>query len=101
MALLRHNVQHILTLVYSFDSTGFTARVIRLRRHESVFICGTMADEIVLPATPAQLKIFMDGRSLSALFRLRVRSHPDPSLVLALAVDVQLIFFILLCAQLV
>ncbi|KAF9322869.1 hypothetical protein BGZ91_003981 [Linnemannia elongata] len=51
--------------------TGYTAQVMRLRRHGSVFICGTMADEIVLPATPAQLKLFLDGRSLSALFRLR------------------------------
>ncbi|KAF9139770.1 hypothetical protein BGX30_007482 [Mortierella sp. GBA39] len=50
---------------------GYTARVMRLRRHGSVFVCGTMADEIVLPATPTQLKHFLDGRSLSALFRLR------------------------------
>ncbi|KAG0034394.1 hypothetical protein BGZ81_004875 [Podila clonocystis] len=52
-------------------SIRFTARVMRLPHHESMLICGTMADEIVLPATPAQLKIFMDGRSLSALFRVR------------------------------
>ncbi|KAF8928856.1 hypothetical protein BGZ47_001405, partial [Haplosporangium gracile] len=57
----------------------FPARVMRLRHHESVFICGTMADEIDLPATSAQPKIFMDGHSLSALFRFRVRSLPDPT----------------------
>ncbi|KAK5828978.1 hypothetical protein F5H01DRAFT_12538 [Linnemannia elongata] len=77
---LRKSIRHnhailtrlpILDEIIFLDIKGFTARVIRLRRHESVFICGTMADEIVLPATPAQLKIFMDGRSLSALFRLR------------------------------
>ncbi|KAF9352203.1 hypothetical protein BGX34_000127 [Mortierella sp. NVP85] len=77
---LRKSIRHnhailtrlpILDEIIFLDIKGFTAQVMRLRRHESVFICGTMADEIVLPATPAQLKIFMDGRSLSALFRLR------------------------------
>ncbi|KAF9359407.1 hypothetical protein BGX34_008388 [Mortierella sp. NVP85] len=77
---LRKSIRHnhailtrlpILDEIIFLDIKGFTARVMRLRRHESVFICGTMADEIILPVTPAQLEIFMKGRSLSALFRLR------------------------------
>ncbi|KAG0062414.1 hypothetical protein BGZ90_003096, partial [Linnemannia elongata] len=77
---LRKSIRHnhailtrlpVLDEIVFLDIKGYTAQVMRLRRHGSVFICGTMADEIVLPATPAQLKLFLDGRSLSALFRLR------------------------------
>ncbi|KAF9538165.1 hypothetical protein EC957_007135 [Mortierella hygrophila] len=77
---LRKSIRHnhailtrlpVLDQIIFLDIKGYTARVMRLRRLGSVFVCGTMADEIVLPATPAQLKHFLDGRSLSALFRLR------------------------------
>ncbi|KAF9116288.1 hypothetical protein BGW39_002775, partial [Mortierella sp. 14UC] len=77
---LRKSIRHnhailsrlpVLDEIIFLDIKGYTAQVMRLRRHGSVFLCGTMADEIVLPATPAQLKQFLDGRSLSALFRLR------------------------------
>ncbi|KAF9926232.1 hypothetical protein FBU30_004159 [Linnemannia zychae] len=73
---IRHNHAiltrlHVLDEIIFLDIKGYTAQVVRLRRHESVFICGTMTDDIVLPTTPAQLKYFLDGRSLSALFHLR------------------------------
>ncbi|KAG0363235.1 hypothetical protein BGX24_004946, partial [Mortierella sp. AD032] len=77
---LRKSIRHnhailtrlpILDQIIFLDIKGYTARVVRLRRHGSVFVCGTMADDVVLPATPAQLKHFLDGRSLSALFHLR------------------------------